>query len=142
MAAHGRFVAYASHQLRTALSVLNTQVSFALTTEDPATRQDALQAIRHGVRDGIRLVNQLLTLFMADAAAHTENRQIEVDLAEVVKRVLEELAPAAQAKAIDLGFEQRGGALVRAAPSMLHELVANLVDNAIRYTPKGGVVTA
>jgi two-component system, OmpR family, sensor histidine kinase TctE len=142
MAAHGRFVAYASHQLRTALSVLNTQVSFALASEDAAAREDALQAIRAGVRDGIRLVNQLLTLFVAEAAAHAGQRQAEVDLADVVKRVLEESAAAAQAKAIDLGFEQRGGALVRGAPSMLHELVANLVDNAIRYTPRGGVVTA
>jgi two-component system sensor histidine kinase TctE len=142
MAAHGRFVAYASHQLRTALSVLNTQVSFALRTEDAAVRQDALQAIRDGVRDGIRLVNQLLTLFMAEAAAHAEDRQTEVDLAEVVKRVLEELAAAAQAKDIDLGFEQHGSALVRGTPSMLHELVANLVDNGIRYAPRGGVVTA
>jgi two-component system sensor histidine kinase TctE len=142
MAAHGRFVAYASHQLRTALSVLNTQVSFALRNEDAAVRQDALQAIRDGVRDGIRLVNQLLTLFMAEAAAHAEDRQTEVDLAEVVKRVLEEHAASAQAKEIDLGFEQRGGALVRGAPSMLHELVANLVDNGIRYAPRGGVVTA
>src|SRR5712664_1840900 len=88
MAAHGRFIAYASHQLRNALSVLSTQVSFALRSEDAATRQDALQAIRDGVRDGIRLVNQLLTLFMAEAVAHSEHRA-EVDHAEVVKRVLE-----------------------------------------------------
>jgi two-component system sensor histidine kinase TctE len=141
MAAHGRFVAYASHQLRTALSVLNTQVSFALRSEDAAVRQDALQAIRDGVRDGIRLVNQLLTLFMAEAAAHSDHRA-EVDLAEVVKRVLEELAASAQAKDIDLGFEQRGSACVHGSPSMLHELVANLVDNGIRYAPRGGVVTA
>jgi two-component system sensor histidine kinase TctE len=110
-AAHGRFVAYASHQLRTALSVLNTQVSFALGSEDAAAREDALQGIRNGVRDAIRLVNQLLTLFMAEAAAQASP-------------------------------EQRGAALVRGASTMLHELVANLVDNAIRYTPRGGVVTA
>lgn len=142
MAAHGRFVAYASHQLRTALSVLNTQVSYALGTEEPLVREEALNAIRTGVRDGIRLVNQLLTLFVAEAAAHDGGLHAEVDLAEVVKRVLEESAAAAQAKSIDLGFEQRGGARVHGTASMLHELVANLVDNAIRYTPPGGVVTA
>jgi two-component system sensor histidine kinase TctE len=142
MAAHGRFVAYASHQLRTALTVLNTQVSFALRNEDAAIRQDALQAIRDGVRHGIRLVNQLLTLFVAEAGMHNPSRQTEVDLAEVVKRVLEELAALAQSKNIDLGFEQQGSAIVRGMPSMLHELAANLVDNAIRYTPAGGTVTA
>ena len=142
MAAHGRFVAYASHQLRTTLAVLNTQVSFALGSKEATAREDALRAIRDVVRDAIRLVNQLLTLFMAEAAAHGTQRQAEVDLADVVKRVLEESAGAAQAKSIDLGFDQRGSALVHGTPSLLHELVANLVDNAIRYTPQGGVVTA
>jgi two-component system sensor histidine kinase TctE len=79
---------------------------------------------------------------MAEAAAQGQQRPADVDLVEVVKRVLEESAQAAHVKNIDLGFEQRGGALVRGTPSMLHELVANLVDNAIRYTPRGGVVTA
>src|SRR6267378_4109076 len=130
MSAHGRFVAYASHQLRTVLTVLNTQVSYALGNADPAAREDALRGIRDGVQQGIRLVNQPL-------------REAEVDLAEVVQRVLEELAALAQARNIDLGFERKGeAATVRGTPSMLHELVANLVDNAIRYTPPGGVVTA
>jgi len=142
MAEHGRFVAYASHQLRTALTVLNTQVTYALRSSDAATREEALHAMRDGVRHAIRLVNQLLTLFVAEAALQRGEREAEVDLAEVVKQVLEELAPAAQAKSIDLGYEQRGaGARVRGSASMLHELVANLVDNAIR-TPAGGVVTA
>ena len=90
----------------------------------------------------IRLVNQLLMLFMAEADSAQQPRQGEVNLAEIVQRVLEELAALAQSKDIDLGFEHKGSATVRGTPSMLHELVANLVDNAIRYTPAGGVVTA
>jgi two-component system sensor histidine kinase TctE len=142
MAAHGRFIAYASHQLRTALTLLNTQVSYALRSEDSTARHDALRAIRDGVQQGIRLVNQLLLLFMAEAGSGQPPRLTEVNLAEVVQRVLEELAALAQSKNIDLGFEQHGAATVRGTPSMLHELVANLVDNAIRYTPSGGIVTA
>src|SRR5437588_782192 len=143
VSAQGRFITYASHQLRTALTVLNTQVSFALRTADPAARDDALRAIRDGVRHGIRLVNQLLLLFTAEAGAAPPLRQAEVDLAEVAQRVLEELAALAQSRNIDLGFERKGdAATVRGTPSMLHEMVANLVDNAIRYTPPGGAVTA
>jgi len=142
MSAHGRFIAYASHQLRTVLTVLNMQVSYALGNADPAAREDALRGIRDGVQQGIRLVNQLLMLFMAEAGSGQVLHQAEVNLAEVVQRVLEELAALAQSKNIDLGFEQSGAAIVRGTPSMLHELVANLVDNAIRYTPAGGVVTA
>ena len=142
MAAHGRFVAYASHQLRTALTVLNTQVTYALSSADVASREEALRAMRDGVRNAIRLVNQLLTLFVAEAARQAAGREAQLDLAPVVKQVLEELAAAAHAKSIDLGFEQRGSALVRGSAPMLHELVANLIDNAIRYTPDRGVVTA
>src|ERR1700704_4217819 len=143
VSAQGRFIAYASHQLRTVLTVLNTQVSYALGNADPAARDDALHGIRDGVQQGIRLVNQLLLLFTAEAGAAQPLRQAEVDLAEVVQRVLEELAALAQSRNIDLGFERKGdAATVRGTPSMLHELVANLVDNAIRYTPPGGAVTA
>src|SRR5207237_10665875 len=55
MAEHGRFVAYASHQLRTALTVLNTQLSYALRSVDAGVREEALQAMRAGVRKAIGL---------------------------------------------------------------------------------------
>jgi two-component system sensor histidine kinase TctE len=65
-----------------------------------------------------------------------------VDLVDLVQRILEEQAALAQAKDIDLGLDLRTDqARVEASPSMLHELVANLVDNALRYTPAKGVVT-
>ncbi len=141
--AHSRFIANASHQLHTPLTLLNTQVSYALRSTDAASKDDALRAIHESIKHGIRVVNQLLTLSAAEAAMRHSRRQSDLDLVDVVKRVLEESAAGAQAKHIDLGFEQYGGpAIVRALPAMLHELVANLVDNALRYTPAGGIVTA
>ncbi len=143
VSAHSRFVANASHQLHTPLTLLNTQVNYGLRSSDLAMKDDALRAIHEGVRHGIRVVNQLLTLSAAEAAIGHSLRQQDVDLIAVVKHVLEESATTAQAKNIDLGFELHGGpAVVQALPAMLHELVANLVDNALRYTAVGGVVTA
>src|SRR6202171_13570 len=140
---HSRFVANASHQLHTPLTLLNTQVNYGLRSTDLAGKDDALRAIHEGVRHGIRVVNQLLTLSTAEAVIGHALRQHDVDLIDVVKQVLEELATAAQAKNIDLGLEISGGAAgVRAMPAMLPELVANLFDNSLRYTPAGGVVTA
>lgn len=142
MSAHGRFIANASHQLRTPLTLLNTQVSYGLRSSDVDGKDAALRAINSGVQHGIRLVNQLLTLSNAETRIGYPLRQHDVDLINVVQAVLEELATLAQAKNIDLGFERRGDPImVHATLSLLEELVANLVDNAIRYTPAGGMVT-
>ncbi|MBV8633185.1 MAG: sensor histidine kinase N-terminal domain-containing protein [Burkholderiaceae bacterium] len=143
MSAHDRFIANAAHQLRTPLTVLNTQVSYASRCEDGAEKDEALRAIGKGVQHGIHLVNQLLTLSNAEAGTGRPLRQSDVDLVDVVQHALEDLAPLAQFKHIDLGMEHEGGtAMVRVASSMLGELVSNLLDNAIRYTPEGGIVTA
>ncbi len=143
MSAHSRFIANASHQLRTPLTVLNTQVSAALRSINAQDRDEALRAIHASVQHGIRLVNQLLNLSAAEAGAHRPITASEVDLAATVQQVLEDLALLAQGKSIDLGFEQEGTpSPVRGSSVMLRELVANLVDNALRYTPAGGRVTA
>ena len=87
-------------------------------------------------------MNQLLSLSMAEAGGHAPVSRTPVDLAAVVQRVLEEQAALAQAKDIDLGIALHAGdARLAASPAMVHELVANLVDNALRYTQPKGVVT-
>ncbi|AMP01079.1 his Kinase A domain protein [Collimonas arenae] len=142
MSAHGRFIANASHQLRTPLALLNTQVSYGLRSSDVEGKDAALRAINKGVQHGIRLVNQLLTLSNAETGIGRPLRQTDVNLIEIVQVVLEELATLAQTKHIDLGFEfDCTSVMVHATPSMLEELVANLIDNALRYTPAGGRVT-
>ena len=143
MSAHSRFIADASHQLRTPLTLLNTQVVYALRDADPASRQEALTAIHASVRHSIRLVNQLLSFNMAEASLGLPARQNAVVLGEVARRAVESLALVARQRSIDLGLEDHGlSGQVQANPQLLHELVANLVDNALRYTQHGGVVTA
>lgn len=148
MSAQGRFIADAAHQLRTPLTLLNTQVVFALRNENPKARAEALDAIHHTAQQGMRLVHQLLSFSMAEAGVGHALAQSPVDLNEVVRRVLEAQAPLALVRGIDLGGELQAaetegeGAMVLASPRMLPEMVANLVDNATRYTPAGGIVTA
>jgi two-component system sensor histidine kinase TctE len=143
VSAQRRFIVNASHQLRTPLTVLNTQVSFALRSVDPQELRDTLQALKGGVQQGIHVVNQLLTLSSAEFRAGQALALTTIDLAAVARNVIEKLATLAQAKSIDLGFEHDSGepAMVQATPYLLDELVANLVDNALRYTPAGGIVT-
>jgi two-component system sensor histidine kinase TctE len=142
MSAHSRFIANASHQLRTPLTVLNTQVNYGLRSDDIEGKDAALAAINGGVQHGIRLVNQLLMLSTAEVRIGRRLPYSEVNLIAVVRRVLEELATLAQTKHIDLGFDFTEETIaVRDTLAMLDELVSNLVDNALRYTPAGGIVT-
>ena len=99
------FIQNAAHQLRTPLTLLTTQVSYAVRASDPAGRSESLSAIRQTVQQSVRLVNQLLTLSSAEVHGPGELHGEQGRLDEVVQRVLEDMAGRAQSKRIDLGFE-------------------------------------
>jgi two-component system sensor histidine kinase TctE len=140
MNAHSRFIANASHQLRTPLALLNTQVTYALRNPQPEARQEALQAIHASVQHGIRAVEQLLTFTRAEAAGLRSDNG-PVDLVGVAREVLEAMALRAQQRGIDLGWQGVAEPCIVAGNArILGELVTNLVDNALRYTPSGGIV--
>jgi two-component system sensor histidine kinase TctE len=138
----GRFISNAAHQLKTPITVLNTQITVGLRSEGPEPKQQALAGSYQTVQHCIRLIHQLLTL---SSAEHTLVPRIEptvVPLGDVVREVLEDFAERAHGKNIDLGLgAETEDAQVRGVPLMLRELVANLVDNALRYTPEEGTVT-
>ncbi len=143
-----RFAANAAHQLRTPLTLLRTQAQYAL--RDAGEREETIQAILATTRQMTRLTDQLLTLARAEAQHRPALAPVEsLDLVCVVRDVLEQIAPRAFDHDIDLSFEVElgleleGGALAtRCDPVLAREMVANLLDNAIRYTPRGGSVTA
>jgi len=137
------FIQNAAHQLRTPLTLLNTQVSYAARATDVAGRTESLAAVRATVQQSMRLVNQLLTLSAVEARSPDELLPSGIALDRVLHQVLEDLAGQAQAKGIDLGFEMAGtDPVVAGHPIALREIAMNLVDNAIRYTQPGGVVTS
>ncbi|SEB22580.1 sensor histidine kinase [Variovorax sp. YR216] len=137
------FIQNASHQLRTPLTVITTQLSYALREDDPKAKTESLEALRDTVQQATRLVNQLLTLSTAEADEQGMLPRSVIALDAVVRRVHEDLAGHAQARNIDLGFESSADASsdVLGHPLAVREVVVNLVDNAIRYTRPGGIVT-
>ena len=138
--AQRRFIDDASHQLRTPLTTLATQVGFALRAQEAGKREQALQAIKQQVDDAIRQTNQMLALARADAAAL---RLAPLDLQALAERVTRGLWHLARLRAIDLGFEPLAGPVrpVEGNEAQLAEALSNLVHNALVHVPPGGHVT-
>ena len=114
--------------------------------QDPKALKQSLQYIAHSTERAAHMVNQLLA--MARAEAKTLARPPEpVDLAALARETVRDFVPKAMDKRIDLGYEgpdegeQAQGSLM-GQPTLVRELVRNLVDNALQYTPAGGTVTA
>ena len=139
--AQQRFVADAAHQMRTPLTGLKTQAQFAIREADPEAQRHALRQIAIGVDRAGRLVNQLLTLARTEGSEAAQQSHQPLDLALLVREVVEGWVTQALEKGIDLGFEADGPAMVRGNPALLRELAKNLIDNALRYTPSDGHVT-
>ena len=140
--ARRRFITDAAHQLRTPLAVLNTQAEYALRQQAADDMRPAVEALHHSLGSAIRLTNQLLSLSRAEPINGLMVDRLPVDLVAVARDMVVELLPLAARKGIDLGFEGGDKAVVvTGQPVLLREMVANLVDNALRYTPEHGVVT-
>ena len=145
-----RFLADAAHQLKTPLAGLRMQADLA--QRHGASADELKQSLRQIGNASVRAthtVNQLLALARAEGSQSAMSRQ-RCDLARITIDVVQDCLPRALEKSIDLGYEglQPGepGVALQGNPTLLQEMVRNLVINAINYTPSSpqhpGVVTA
>jgi len=137
-----RFIADASHQLRTPLAGLKTQAELALREQDPAQVQHALQQIRTSSTNLDHMVSQLLSLARAEPEAAENMELLALDLSKLAQEITSAWVPQALAKNIDLGFAcEDVDCQIMGNAVLLRELINNLIDNAIRYTPTNGHIT-
>jgi two-component system sensor histidine kinase TctE len=130
------FLQDAAHQLRTPLAGLQMQLE--LLEARPA--DDAARArLRLSVARVTRLANQLLALARAEAGERLIADATEVDLAALIDAMVEDWVDHADTRNIDLGIE-REPVRVHGDPTLLQELIANLMDNALKYGRAGGMV--
>ncbi len=150
IATQKRFLADAAHQLKTPLAGLRMQADLA--QREGGSADDLKRSLQQIGRSSIRAthtVNQLLALARAESSGAHNTRQT-CDLAALTMEVVQDSVPRALDKRLDLGYEgaQPGtpGTLLIGNPTLLKEMIRNLLDNAMNYTPstpdKPGVVTA
>jgi two-component system OmpR family sensor kinase len=137
--AQRRFVADAAHELRTPLTALNLQVQLAERAAAGEERAATLAAVKDGIARATRVVEQLLTLARQEPEA-AARPATDTDLADLAHQVIAELMPLAERRAIDLGMGRAEPARVMGDREGLRALLANLVDNAVRYTQERGRV--
>ena len=139
MAGERRFTADAAHELRTPVAAIRAQAQVALAASDNAARTHALQATLEGCDRATRLIEQLLMLSRLEAGTATPNPQ-RVDLVATTQQVMASIAPVALARGQTFALDAPGPCHVRGDEALLAALVRNLVDNAIRYSPRGATV--
>jgi two-component system sensor histidine kinase TctE len=142
LAAQQRFIADAAHQLRTPVAALKTQAELAVRQVRDGEAAATLQQLHTAAEHAARLVSQLLTLARAEPGSHRSVMRQSVALEALARDITREWVPRALTRKIDLGFDDASAAAsISADPFLIHEMLNNLIDNAIQYTPAGGRIT-
>ena len=134
------FLANVAHQLRTPLAGLRTQLEWlGARHAEPETAQ-SVKLMLSATERMIRQTNQLLSLARAEPNHFEKTRLEPLALNALVEDAIQSFVDQASLKAIDIGFDLRP-VTITGDRFLLRDLIDNLIDNAIRYTPTGGTVT-
>jgi len=141
MGAQRRFLADAAHELRSPISAVALQAQLASRAQSVSARERALDELIAGTERTRRLVQQLLDFARLEPGLPTAPFTL-VDMTRIVRETVALYTAKADQAGVDLGAETRGSAFVLGVEAELQSLVANLLDNALRYAPRGSLVTA
>jgi len=132
------FISDASHQLKTPLASLQSQSEMALRETDPEAVRESLAKVYKSAKRTSRLAQQLLSHARATDASPNF---ADFDISQLIRETIEILLPQAIARNLDLGYEGEEQAWMRGDRALIGEMILNLADNAIKYSPAGSVVT-
>ena len=135
-----RFLANAAHQLRTPLAGLQAHTELAMAQPVPDACRAELEYVHSATIRTARLANQLLALARAEPGGNRPSDFTHVDLRQVVEECADEWVHRSMDKDVDLGFDLKAAGVAGDA-FLLREVLANLIGNAVEYTPSGGRVT-
>ena len=138
--AQRQFLENAAHQLRTPLAGIQAQLELLAAEESAQPFRGRLLDLHKAARRLTHTARQLLALARSDQAVNLQLELGRVDLAEVVEANVSDNINRSLAAGVDLGVEAQP-AITRGIPWLLHELLNNLLENAISHTPPGGSVT-
>jgi two-component system, OmpR family, sensor kinase len=137
--AQRRFMADAAHELRTPVTALRLQLQLLRSSPDDAAREETMAELESAIARSQRLIEQLLNVARSEPDGEAMQKA-PIDLALLARAVVGKLSLQAEHRGLDLGAVGPTGIMVLADKEQLTVLLDNLVENALRYTPAGGVV--
>lgn len=135
-----RFVADAAHELRTPITALSLQAENLDSVALPKVARQRVALLKQGMQRTKHLLEQLLALARHEAVASSPAEMPLAALDSVTKEIVTNLLPEALDRGLNLDFALAEPVEVRSEPVMLAALIRNLLDNALRFTPRGGTI--